>query len=86
MPDLPSCNTFFCTLRVRGGGYKSHTGKFSGFYKGGGVKFFAKISPNSSLARGHDIHCWNRLSLDVKGLIVKKVNNRDSPRVSHERL
>ena len=39
------------------------------------LNFFAKISPNSSLARGHDIHCWNRLSLDIKELIVKKVNN-----------
>ena len=33
---------------------------------------FAKISPNSSLARGHDIHCWNRMSLDIKGFIAKK--------------
>ena len=86
MPDLPSCNTFFGTLRVRGGAKNRILGNFRVFIKVVVLNFFAKISPNSSLARGHDIHCWNRLSLDIKGLIVKKVNNRDSPRVSHERL
>ena len=39
----------FLTASLSG---KSHTGKFSGFYKGGGVKFFCQDQPQLQLSKG----------------------------------